>query len=262
VFTVYKKIQLWQSICLVNYTLPSSLSIYLIMRSFAIGDIHGKYIALEQCLERSGFKNEEDQLICLGDIADRGDQVPQCIERLRHIKNLIYIMGNHDLWLRDWLQYKYFAEGWLNRGGNQSVDAYMKNKNLMDQHLDFLYKGKIFHVDANNRLFVHAGFNVHKSLSDNSIDDFVFSKQMWKALQREELNSVSFRIRNDEVFHQNKSIFIGHIQTSKKHPDLKPICKSNVWNLDQGAGRNGKLTIMNVDTKEYWQSDPVDTLSI
>jgi len=161
------------------------------MRSFVIGDIHGKYIALEQCLERSGFKNEEDRLICLGDIADRGNEVPQCIERLNQVKNLVYVLGNHDLWLRDWLQHNYIAEGWLNKGGNQSVDAYLKSRNLIDQHVNFFYKGKIFYVDENHRLFAHAGIDVHKSLSENNIDDFLSSKKMWKALQNNEMNSVS-----------------------------------------------------------------------
>ncbi len=231
------------------------------MRRFAIGDIHGKYIALEQCLERSGFKNEEDRLICLGDIADRGDYVPQCIERLKHVKNLIHVLGNHDLWLRDWLQHNYIAEGWLNKGGNQSIEAYLKCRNLINKHADFLYRGKVFYVDELDRLFVHAGFNVHKSLKENNVDDLVFSKKMWHALQKEELRSVSYRLENGAET-KNQPVFIGHIQTSRKHPDLKPVCRGNVWNLDQGAGRNGKLTIMNVDTQEYWQSDRVNTLSI
>ena len=35
---------------------------------------------------------------------------------------------------------------------------------------------------------------------------------------------------------------------------------ANIWNLDTGAGFEGKLTIMNVDTKEYYQSDKLTTL--
>jgi serine/threonine protein phosphatase 1 len=29
----------------------------------------------------------------------------------------------------------------------------------------------------------------------------------------------------------------------------------NIWNLDTGAGFKGRLTIMEVETKAYWQSD-------
>jgi len=232
------------------------------MRCFAIGDIHGRYIALEQCLERAGFNDEVDQLICLGDVADRGERVPECFDRLQCIKHLVYVLGNHDLWLRDWLQHHYIAEGWLSKGGDQSISAYQDQEDSKDRHLAFLQQnGRPFYLDEANRLFSHAGIDVSKSLNENDVNDFVFSKKMWKSLQDNTLNSVSFTMEDGSVI-RDQPIFIGHNQTSKKHPDLKPVCKGNVWNLDQGAGRNGKLTIMNVGTKEYWQSDQVDTLSI
>lgn len=57
-----------------------------------------------------------------------------------------------------------------------------------------------------------------------------------------------------------KEVFIGHTSTSRFDPDLKPVNLSNVWNLDQGGGWEGKLTCMDVDTKEFWQSDIVKDL--
>ena len=51
-----------------------------------------------------------------------------------------------------------------------------------------------------------------------------------------------------------KDIFVGHT-TSELYNTLQPIHVCNVWNIDTGAGWSGKLTIMDVDTKEYWQSD-------
>ena len=55
-------------------------------------------------------------------------------------------------------------------------------------------------------------------------------------------------------------VFIGHTSTSWEHKDLKPVHASNVWNLDQGGGWEGVLTLMNIDTKEFFQSDLVFTL--
>ena len=34
----------------------------------------------------------------------------------------------------------------------------------------------------------------------------------------------------------------------------------NVWDLDTGGGWGGKLTIMDIDSHEYWQSDLVPDL--
>ncbi len=36
---------------------------------------------------------------------------------------------------------------------------------------------------------------------------------------------------------------------------LEPIHACNIWNIDTGAGWSGKLTIIDVDSKKYWQSD-------
>jgi serine/threonine protein phosphatase 1 len=35
---------------------------------------------------------------------------------------------------------------------------------------------------------------------------------------------------------------------------------ANVWNVDTGAAFEGPLTIMDVKTKEFWQSEPLPNL--
>ena len=48
-------------------------------RTFALGDIHGNYKALKQCLERSNFDYDNDTLIFLGDVCDGWTDVYKCI---------------------------------------------------------------------------------------------------------------------------------------------------------------------------------------
>jgi serine/threonine protein phosphatase 1 len=36
--------------------------------------------------------------------------------------------------------------------------------------------------------------------------------------------------------------------------------KCNVWNVDTGAAFTGRITVMDIDTKRYWQSDVVKDL--
>jgi len=40
----------------------------------------------------------------------------------------------------------------------------------------------------------------------------------------------------------------------------EPFYGCGLWNLDQGAGYIGKLSIIDVDTKEFWQSDKAEEL--
>ncbi len=79
-------------------------------------------------------------------------------------------------------------------------------------------------------------------------------------------------------YKKHKEIFIGHTTTnnwyckphypefnnpdqeSKNGPIVVPMKRCNVWNLDTGGGFKGKVTVMNVDTHEYFQSNFVPTL--
>jgi len=49
------------------------------MKTFVIGDIHGAYKALIQCLKRSKFDYDRDRLICLGDVVDGYPETKECI---------------------------------------------------------------------------------------------------------------------------------------------------------------------------------------
>ena len=39
---------------------------------------------------------------------------------------------------------------------------------------------------------------------------------------------------------------------------MEPVKLGKLWDIDTGAGWAGKLTVMDVDTEKYWQSDRVE----
>jgi predicted phosphodiesterase len=219
------------------------------MKTFVIGDIHGGHKALVQCLERSKFDYDKDELICLGDVCDGWQETPECIDELKKIKNLIYILGNHDKWLMD-----YFTNGstpiiWVEQGGQATLDAYIKNPEKIIEHRDFFNKASYYMHDEDVGLFVHGGILKNIPLNEHYLGDF-----MWdRSLAHRCFSSKDYK--GDNRF---KEIFIGHTTTSF-HSDV-PIHVGNVWLLDQGAGYEGKLSILNVKTKEFWQSDKVSDL--
>ena len=63
---------------------------------WVLGDIHGQYEKLVKVIELSNIDKENDILITLGDIVDRGDDFVECIQELNTFKNHIPIRGNHD----------------------------------------------------------------------------------------------------------------------------------------------------------------------
>jgi len=53
-----------------------------------------------------------------------------------------------------------------------------------------------------------------------------------------------------------KEIFIGHTPVTRINKD-EPVKKANIWNVDTGAAFMGKLSAIDVNSKEIWQSEPV-----
>ena len=94
------------------------------MRTFVIGDIHGRYQALRECLLKSKFNYRDDKLIVLGDIVDGGWNTAQVVELLLKVDNLVLVLGNHDLWFMDHIRNGWSEQIWLGQGGANTLSSY------------------------------------------------------------------------------------------------------------------------------------------
>ncbi len=256
-------------------------------RTFCMGDLHGCHKALVQCLERSEFNYETDTLIQLGDICDGWSETYECVEELLKIKNLIPIRGNHDDEFGHWMLWGIHRVHWLH-GAKATAESYIKHADRDDirfmpnnggyitnltsfdippTHQKLFRDQDLYYVDGErNMCFVHGGFNRHISITDQSIPYIYFwDRDLWNS-------AMSYSCMNEESKKKNKfkmknnfsEVFIGHTATTNwsefNTPITTPMKAANIWNLDTGAGFNGKLTIMDVDTKEFYQSDLVRKL--
>lgn len=241
------------------------------MRTFAVGDIHGNYRALKQVLEKAEFDYETDILITQGDIVDGFDDVYACVEELLKIKNRIDIRGNHDDWFLTWLNTGVHPDFWK-QGGFSTAKSYadaakldklvelafpgqyditLDPLDIPESHWKFFEQQNYYYKDEENRVFVHGGFYNFRTLQENRREPQVFywDRDLWnQALSVHKGEKLKFK---EEV----SEIFIGHTKTLDWGTD-QPMKADIVWNLDTGAGgRNGRLTLMNIDTHEYFQSD-------
>lgn len=249
------------------------------MRTFVMGDIHGNFKALDQCLDRSGIDPEKDTLIQLGDIADGYEQVSECVEELLTLKNLISIKGNHDAWLLDYLRTGWHPDMWR-QGGYGTARSYLRPLDkedlivrspsgyktalnpgdIPDAHKRFFEHQQLYYLDDDHNCFVHAGFDRHMPFPRQHEDMYLWDRSLWtqalsfEAALRGGVGCGEFHCVTP--FHQ---IFIGHTATLAWHTD-QPMHAANIYNLDTGAGSEGRLTIMEVSTGQYWQSDLAITL--
>lgn len=219
-------------------------------RKFVMGDIHGAYRALRQCLDRSGFDYAKDHLICLGDVADGWPETRQAVAELMRIQNLTYILGNHDWWTLQWMQTGQAEELWYKQGGKSTIESY--GEGILPRHSAFFADAHLYCVDE-EKLFVHAGINPLLPLEQQNKDTFLWDRGLASlALDHYRYSTRSPGSRLSTF----KEIYIGH--TPVPYPE--PIHALGVWLMDTGAGWSGVLSMMDIATKEVFVSDPVPSL--
>lgn len=230
-------------------------------RIYCIGDIHGRADLLQQVhdkiLEDAASYNGTKIIIYLGDYIDRGEHSRQVIELLltRPLPGFdsIYLRGNHEQTLLDFLIEAEVAHSWFNYGGLQTLVSYgvrynkiptSKNdllalqndlkERIPDGHISFFRKTRFFH-SCGSYYFVHAGVKPQIALELQRPEE-----QLW--------------IRDAFIEHTKpfeKIIVHGHTISDK--PDFQ----HNRIGLDTGAYLSGKLSclVLENDTQRVIQSD-------
>ena len=244
------------------------------MATYVMGDIHGAYKAMIQCFQRSGFSYGTDTLIQLGDVADRGPQVFECVEELLKIKHLVAVKGNHDDWFMQYINTGLHPGSW-SQGGKYTLMSYLQHTDrngsgnflnpgdVPDTHRAFFNNQLHYYISRENDCFVHAGFDRTIDFFEQQAMLYYWDRALWQDALFFEVERK--RQKNSEtpvVFPMKttfREIYIGHTPTTKMGSD-RPMRAMNVINLDTGAGQSGRLTIMDIETKVYWQSDPVAEL--
>jgi len=233
------------------------------MRTLVVGDIHGGLRALEQVLGRAGVTSD-DTVIFVGDYVDGWSENAETIRFLMEFSkshSCVFLKGNHDELVLEYLRDGDDKQLWLAHGGQASKDSYAKlSAEEIEKHIDFYERLKYFHIDEKNRLFVHAGFtNMHGPQHEYYPNMVYWDRTLW-----EMACSLHPKITPDHLKYPTRlslfrEIYIGHTPVTRIG-ETTPQQRANVWNVDTGAAFKGPLSIIDADSKEYWQSDAVWTL--
>lgn len=234
------------------------------MANYVLGDVHGRYKALQQVFERANFNKDEDLLISIGDIVDRGEEPFECIKFLNEIPNSKLIMGNHD-----YNFYNYAISGHDGFQGHSGVNVTVSQwaklvKEEKKMAIDF-FETQLPYYIFKNKCFVHGGFDRDHPMEKQSLLTYIWDRDLWTEAMS---TSKGQKLKTADNF---DAIYLGHTPTiiwneldkniGMQLPITHPMHKGGVWNVDTGAGfPEGKLTLMNIDTDEYFQSDLIKTL--
>ena len=168
------------------------------MKTFVIGDIHGRCAQLHGLLEMLPRDESTDTLVFLGDLVDRGPDVPGCVAYVRELclanpERVICLRGNHEQMLLDFIdgENKIWMEP--STGSDHSyaqysgkplmlqVEADFENarqaigQSVPAEQLEFMRSLPLYHEDE-FALYVHAGLEDGKHPRDSSSHSLLWTR--------------------------------------------------------------------------------------
>lgn len=207
---------------------------------YAVGDIHGCYNLLMTRLKEIGFDFENDLLVAVGDLVDRGIQNIQCVELLSK-PWFTSVRGNHEDLCIGGLHNESYKRCHVANGGEW---FYMLDGQAMyNIAKTFAELPVVLEISHNGKKF---GF-VHGHIEQNNWDEFkeTFTQEPTAFRDPSEL-AMWGRERLDEEKKQYThvtgvdAVIMGHTVTQK------PCKRDNCYWIDTGAVHWGTMTILDL----------------
>lgn len=210
-------------------------------RDLAVGDIHGHFQRLQQCLDSVGFNPAVDRLFSVGDLVDRGPHSAQALDWLSQ-PWFHAVQGNHESLAINHL-----------RGGRLDLDMYRAAGG--GWFLDLPTDQQRPFVDAFLEMPIALEVQTHDGPVGLLHADSPFA--CWEALRASLLDDDDPRIRevcqwsrrrlkegDDARVEGLRALLVGHT------PVLKVKVLGNVWHLDTGGWSSGCFSLLDLATLE------------
>ncbi len=143
------------------------------MRTVIIGDVHGSYDALTRIISKVGFDEENDRLINIGDMMDRGAAPRKVFLFFKEKKeamrdNCILIRGNHEQMMLDSYHDSSNLPLWMSNGAEQTIRSFEdEGESVYDQAEWIQDNTVLYYLDEEGFQCVHADiFNEDPALNE------------------------------------------------------------------------------------------------
>lgn len=231
-------------------------------RFIIIGDIHGSFNPFIDLLDNCNYNKDNDIIISVGDLADRGPDSHKVLAWFMQNKNIYCAQGNHDNKLMRYLgENKVSITHGLEKTLRQISNWSELDKSRLYEYLNNLpHIIKLPNVNQKETYVVHAGFMPGIPIEKQSLEYCLYIR----GVNPKDFFDESKGIWYDHM-DNNYNIFCGHIV----HQDYGPY--NGVWCLDGGACHgavlraavieNDKIEIIEVPglKKELNMNDPIES---
>lgn len=230
---------------------------------YVISELHGNNNSLEVILNKilplRKFKHQEDCVVFLGDYIDGDSNGHKVLDALINIKaeyndRVICLKGNHeDLMLRAIYGSGDDYRAWLDKKGVSTLTGYIERNGLdinpfsvaksrltdliPKAHIEFLQSLDLVHKQE-GYCFFHGGFNVAKSIKENSqgsyMYDYLASKYVKDCVKNEQ-----------EVVFQDDCVFVA----AHNYNGREPFIHRRYMML--GGSAPNRITIFELNSMTY-----------
>ena len=216
-------------------------------RNLIVGDIHSRYEKLISVLEKASYNPSADTLYSVGDFCDRGKEAVKTLRFLMDQKNLKAVVGNRtvqDIVYRNHIKHAECTAiaSWLH-----SLPLVRVEDRYIVVHGGIPYR---FDIDdlVSYQEMERPVYGMSSS-SEALVWDRDYMLSAYVCVNPEMRDEIDI---DRDPFDTDKTIFVGHTPI----PEGKPFISEeyHLVALDTGAGRDGPLTLMDMDTLEYWQA--------
>ncbi len=213
-------------------------------------------------LELSSFVVGSDDLYFLGDISDRGDKSAECLDYLYSFPRFKAVIGNHDIFLYKFLTTGVADNHWAERlGGRRTIESFNRSSMSEERKMEIgrwvsswpacrvLEDSVLVHGDIPN------GFSLSTLIeaeADKSAVELKESESRIPLVWGRDYVISAFSDEHNPPHLFNRDIYLGHTPIG---PLPRYSEKYRLHALDTGSCyEGGKLTLMDMDSHEFWQA--------
>ncbi len=195
------------------------------MKTLVIGDIQGCYQELQDLLQQSGL-SQEDRIVAVGDLVDRGPESPAVLNFFRSQINARSVMGNHE--------YKHI-EAFENRG-KTTQHLIAARERFADSYPDAVafMKTLPLYLELPDAIVVHAFFEPEIPLNRQR-KDVLLGLAAGEGFLKEKYHWPWY-----DIYTGTKPLIVGHRDYSGSGIPL--VYKDRVYCIDTGCCYGRKLT--------------------
>jgi len=223
------------------------------MRTIIVGDIHGSFGEWECLMETVRFDSEDDRLILIGDIMDRGKDSYKVFCKAVSLQEkmqdrFVLIKGSHEKFLLEENLSLPYRVLWNLIGKREAVRSFKQRGKRMDDCMPWFKEHCVPYYEEENFQCVHAGVT-NQNLSKN--DDYTLFMDH-KCTRRNQYTgklTITGHVRFKEPMRFDGS---GKSGVPLPYNQLLPLPQSGFMCIDTGCAEGNKLTAMVIEGDEYY----------